>query len=131
MKNRKIPLTLTVAAATIIGLAAPAFAQETPPPATPEPPPAAHHARAASSSGGNVTGLGVGAAAFVAGPIGPEVVYDFGIRDPNFVLGPKIPGANEYHKIVATESQRCVSGETKPAEACEAIRSQVDDLHDL
>jgi len=27
--------------------------------------------------------------------------------------------------------QRCVSGETKPAEACEAIRSQVDDLHDL
>ena len=60
-----------------------------------------------------------------------DVVYDFGIRDPNFVLGPKIPEANEYHKIVATEVQRCVSGETKPAEACEAIRSQVDDLHDL
>ena len=32
-----------------------------------------------------------------------DVVYDFGIRDPNFVLGPKIPEANEYHKIVATE----------------------------
>ena len=26
-----------------------------------------------------------------------DVVYDFGIRDPNFVLGPKIPEANEYH----------------------------------
>ena len=60
-----------------------------------------------------------------------DVVYDFGIRDPNFVLGPKIPEANEYHKIVATEVQRCVSGETKPAEACEAIRAQVDDLHNL
>ena len=60
-----------------------------------------------------------------------DAVYDIGIRDPNFVLGPKIPEANEYHKIVATEVQRCVSGETKPAEACEAIRAQVDDLHDL
>ena len=60
-----------------------------------------------------------------------DVVYDFGIRDPNFVLGPKIPEANEYHKIVATEVQRCVAGETQPAEACEAIRDQVDDLHDL
>ena len=60
-----------------------------------------------------------------------DAVYDFGIKDPNFVLGPKIPQANEYHQIIATEVQRCISGQTDAAEACEAIRSQVDDLHDL
>ncbi len=60
-----------------------------------------------------------------------DAVYDVGIRDPNFVLGPKIPEANEYHNIILTEVQRCVSNETSPAEACEAIRSQVDDLHDI
>lgn len=58
-----------------------------------------------------------------------HAVYDVGIRDPNFVLGPKVPEANEYHKIVATEVQRCISGETAPDEACEEIRTQVDDLH--
>lgn len=60
-----------------------------------------------------------------------DAVYDIGIRDPNFVLGPKIPEANEYHNIILTEVQRCVSGETSAAEACEEIRQQVDDLHDL
>ena len=60
-----------------------------------------------------------------------DAVYDFGIRDPNFVLGPKIPQANEYYQIIATELQRCISGQTDPVQACEAIRSQVDDLHDL
>jgi len=60
-----------------------------------------------------------------------DAVYDNGIRDPNFVLGPKIPEANEYHNIILTEVQRCVSGETAPDEACEEIRWQVDDLHDI
>ena len=35
-----------------------------------------------------------------------DAVYDFGIKDPNFVLGPKIPKANEYHQIMATEAQK-------------------------
>ncbi len=60
-----------------------------------------------------------------------DAVYDFGIKDPHFVLGPKIPEANEYHNIILTETQRCVSGELSAAEACEEIRSQVDDLHDI
>lgn len=58
-------------------------------------------------------------------------VYDVGIRDPNFVLGPKIPEANEYHNIILTEVQRCVSDETTPEEACEEIRWQVNDMHGL
>jgi multiple sugar transport system substrate-binding protein len=58
-------------------------------------------------------------------------VYDFGIKDPNFVLGPKIPEANEYHKIVATETQRCVSGETSAEEACHSIKEQLDELNDV
>ncbi|MGF1561661.1 MAG: extracellular solute-binding protein [Geminicoccaceae bacterium] len=60
-----------------------------------------------------------------------DAVYDFGIRDPHFVLGPKIPEANEYHNIILTEVQRCLTGETSPAEACEEIRWQVDDMHNL
>jgi len=60
-----------------------------------------------------------------------HAVYDVGIRDPNFVLGPKIPEANEYHNIVLTEVQRCVSGQNSPEEACEEIRWQVDDLHGI
>ena len=60
-----------------------------------------------------------------------DAVYDYGIRDPHFVLGPKIPEANEYHKIIATEVQNCVSGRTSPEEACRAIKQQVDDLHDI
>jgi multiple sugar transport system substrate-binding protein len=58
-----------------------------------------------------------------------EAVYDYGIKDPHFVLGPKIPEANEYHKIVATEVQNCVSGKATAEEACQAIKQQVDDLH--
>jgi multiple sugar transport system substrate-binding protein len=60
-----------------------------------------------------------------------NAVYDHGIKDPHFVLGPKIPEANEYHKIILTEVQRCVSGQQTAQEACEAIKEQVDDLHDL
>jgi multiple sugar transport system substrate-binding protein len=58
-----------------------------------------------------------------------DAVYDYGIKDPHFVLGPKIPEANEYHKIIATEVQNCVSGKSTAEEACQAIKQQVDDLH--
>ena len=58
-----------------------------------------------------------------------DAVYDHGIRDPHFVLGPKIPEVNEYHKILATEVQRCVAGELSPEEACEAIREQTDEAN--
>ena len=60
-----------------------------------------------------------------------DAVYDYGIKDPHFVLGPKIPEANEYHNIIATETQRCVSGQTGAKEACESIKQQLDDLHDI
>jgi len=60
-----------------------------------------------------------------------DAVYDYGIKDPHFVLGPKIPEANEYHSIVLTELQRCVSGQTTPEEACNELKTQVDDLHDV
>lgn len=58
-----------------------------------------------------------------------EAVYDIGIRDPNFVLGPKVPEANEYHNIVAAETQRCVSGDISPEEACKNIKALIDVLH--
>lgn len=60
-----------------------------------------------------------------------DAVYDYGIKDPHFVLGPKIPEANEYHNIIATETQRCVSGEASAEEACQSIKEQLDDLHDV
>ena len=60
-----------------------------------------------------------------------DAVYDFGTKDPNFVLGPKIPEVNEYHKIVATESQKCVAGKQSADDACKAIKKQVDTLHDI
>lgn len=60
-----------------------------------------------------------------------DAVYDIGIKDPHFVLGPKIPEANEYHNILATETQRCVAGELSAEEACESIKEQLDDLHDV
>lgn len=56
-------------------------------------------------------------------------VYDFGIRDPNFVLGPKIPEANEYFSIVAAETQKCVAGKQTPEQACRTIQKKTDDLH--
>ena len=40
-----------------------------------------------------------------------DAVYGVGIANPNFVLGPKIPQANEYHSILAAEVQKCCSGE--------------------
>jgi hypothetical protein len=64
--------------AVVLGLAAPAFAQEpaATPPVESAPPPAAHHHAGGAPAAG---GLGIGAAAFVSGLAGPEVVYDFGI----------------------------------------------------
>lgn len=59
-----------------------------------------------------------------------DAVYDHGIRDPNFTLGPKIPEANEYHNIVAAESQNCISGRQSPEETCNNIKSQIDNLND-
>lgn len=58
-----------------------------------------------------------------------DAVYDLGIRDPHFVLGPKVPEVNEYHTIVAAETQRCLSEEVTPEEACNNIKSQIDNLH--
>jgi multiple sugar transport system substrate-binding protein len=60
-----------------------------------------------------------------------DAVYDYGIKDPHFVLGPKIPEANEYHSILATETQSCVSGKSSAEEACQSIKEQLDDLHDV
>ena len=50
-----------------------------------------------------------------------DAVYDFGIKDPNFVLGPKIPEANEYHQIILDGVQKCISGKDTPEEACKSI----------
>ena len=60
-----------------------------------------------------------------------DAVYGFGIKDPNFVLGPKIPEVNEYHKIVATESQKCLAGKQTAEQSCAAIKKQVDNLNDI
>ena len=60
-----------------------------------------------------------------------EPVYDFGIKAPNFVLGPKIPEVNEYHKILAAEVSKCVAGKQSPEEACNAIKKQTDNANDI
>ena len=58
-------------------------------------------------------------------------VYDYGIKDPNFVLGPKIPESNEYHKIITTESQRCLAGKISAEEACKRIKKQIDFVNEV
>ncbi|WP_119390032.1 extracellular solute-binding protein [Taklimakanibacter lacteus] len=58
-----------------------------------------------------------------------EPVYDYGIKDPHFVLGPKIPQANEYHSILAAEVQKCCSGEQSPEDTCKSLQSQLDELN--
>lgn len=60
-----------------------------------------------------------------------DAVYDYGIKDPHFVLGPKIPAANEYHQVILTEVQRCISGQKTAEEACQSIKEQTDDLNDI
>lgn len=73
MTDRKVTLSLVTLTA-VIGLAAPAFAQEAAPAAT-EPPPATHH----RSSGGATNGaIGVGGTAFLSGLAGVNGVYDLG-----------------------------------------------------
>jgi hypothetical protein len=87
MKNKTTTLSLTfVAAATVAGLAAPAFAQETTPP--PASAPAPEIKRTGRTSGDIASGgLGVGATAFVSGLAGPEVVYDFGAWHLDGMIG--------------------------------------------
>ncbi|HEY2730954.1 MAG TPA: hypothetical protein VGK52_13515 [Polyangia bacterium] len=76
MKIHKATLTLSTAVVVAVaGLATPAFAQETAPPPVTENAPAAPKAHHGDIAGG---GLGIGAAAFISGLFGPEVVYDFG-----------------------------------------------------
>ena len=58
-----------------------------------------------------------------------DAVYNHGIKDPHFVLGPKVPEGNECHSIIAAEVQRCVAGESSAEETCNSIKSQIDDLH--
>ena len=58
-----------------------------------------------------------------------EPVYNFGIKDPHFVLGPKIPKANEYHSIIASTTQRMLSGELDPAATGAELKSQLDELN--
>jgi multiple sugar transport system substrate-binding protein len=60
-----------------------------------------------------------------------DVVYNYGIKDPHFVLGPKIPEANEYHNILASEAQACVAGSLTPEEACINIRDRLNELHEI
>lgn len=58
-----------------------------------------------------------------------DAAYGIGIQDPNFVLGPKIPEANEYHTIIATETQRMLSGDQSPEDTGASIKSQLDELN--
>ena len=59
-----------------------------------------------------------------------DAVYDYGIKDPHFVLGPKIPENNEYFKIIAAEVSKCVAGKQSPEDSCKSIKKQVDNLND-
>ena len=58
-----------------------------------------------------------------------DAVYDLGIKDPNFVLGPKIPKSNEYYSIIAAETQKCISGSSNAEETCKSIQTQLDTMH--
>jgi multiple sugar transport system substrate-binding protein len=58
-----------------------------------------------------------------------DAVYNFGIKDPNFVLGPKFLKTNEYHQILASEVQSCLSGKTDAATACQNVKSQLDSIN--
>lgn len=59
-----------------------------------------------------------------------DAVYDYGIKDPHFVLGPKIPEANEFHTILAAETQKMLSNQQTPAETAATLRDQLDSLND-
>ena len=55
-----------------------------------------------------------------------DAVYDYGIKDPHFVLGPKIPEANEYHSILASETQQMLSDQKSPDETAASLKEQLD-----
>jgi hypothetical protein len=80
-QNRTLTLCTVVVAAAVAGFATPASAQETSTTTTTTtteaPPPVRHVGRTSGDVGSG--GLGVGAAAFLSGLAGPEVVYDFGV----------------------------------------------------
>ncbi len=58
-----------------------------------------------------------------------DAVYEYGIKDPHFVLGPKIPNGNEYHSILASEVQKCISGGQSPEETCKSLQTQLNELN--
>ena len=58
-----------------------------------------------------------------------NAVYNHGIKDPHFVLGPKIPNGNEYHSILAAETQKCLAGEQSPEETCKSVQTQLNELN--
>ena len=60
-----------------------------------------------------------------------DAVYDYGIKEPHFTLGPKIPENNEYFKIIAAEVTKCVAGKQSPEDACKAIKKQTDNVNDV
>lgn len=60
-----------------------------------------------------------------------DAVYNYGIKDPHFVLGPKIPEANEYYSIMALETQRMLAGEVTPEETAGSLKEQLDFLNDV
>lgn len=58
-----------------------------------------------------------------------DAVYGHGIKNPHFVLGPKIPQANEYYSILAAEVQKCVAGEQSAEETCQSLQQQLDEMN--
>lgn len=60
-----------------------------------------------------------------------EAVYGFGIKDPNFVLGPKIPQANEFHSIIASDTQAMLSGQRTPEETANGLKDQFNSMHGI
>ena len=57
-------------------------------------------------------------------------VYDFGIKDPNFVLGPEDPGGKRVPPDHPRPGSEVHSGKETPEEACKAIKEKTDDLND-
>ena len=58
-----------------------------------------------------------------------DAVYDWGIKDPQFTLGPKIPKVNEFHQIIASQVQKCLSNQLDAEAACHSIKKQVDEMN--
>jgi multiple sugar transport system substrate-binding protein len=58
-----------------------------------------------------------------------DAVYDWGIKDPHFVLGPKFPKANAFYQIISSEVQKCLSNTQSPEETCQTIKKQTDQLN--